>query len=210
MRPEEFLFQMQQSFLKDLPGAAAHRLMMPAKRPIEASEISDLETYRTSAVAIVCYPDEGMVNGVLIQRPEYEGTHGGQMSFPGGKSDPEDASLEHTARRETFEEIGWSLDNAQLLGKLTEMYVPVSRFIVHPFVFFVPEKMAFIPDAREVAEIVPFKIHHLLQPDVIQRSTIKLSTGISIKDVPYFDLSGKRVWGATAIILSEFRALLNG
>ena len=132
------------------------------------------------------------------------------MSFPGGKSDPEDLSLEHTARRETHEEIGWSLDNAQLLGTLSKMYIPVSRFIVHPFVFFVPEKMEFVPDAREVAEIVPFKIHQLLHPDVVQRSTIKLSTGMSIKDVPYFELSGKRVWGATAVILSEFRALLNG
>lgn len=182
--------------------------MMPLNRPLTAADITDLSVYRMSAVAMICYAEQGDVHCVLIQRPEYEGTHGGQVSFPGGKADPEDLSLEHTARRETLEEIGWDLSDAELLGTLTEMFIPVSRFIVHPFLFYVEQAIPFVPDAREVAEVVPFRISELLDPFVVQRDTIQLSNGMNIKNVPYFELSGKRVWGATAIILSEFRELL--
>lgn len=208
MQPEDFLVRIRTSFSSGLPGVEAHRLMMPANRPLTAADIANVSEYRNSAVAIICYPDGHQLKCVLIQRPDYEGTHGGQMSFPGGKEDPIDVTLEATARREAWEEIGWDLVQAELLGQLTPMYIPVSRFIVHPFLYYTEAPQPFLPDEREVAEVVVFQLDEFLNPTIVKQDAIRLSNGMTLKNVPYFELQGKRVWGATAIILSEFREML--
>ncbi|NGF77283.1 CoA pyrophosphatase [Fluviicola sp. SGL-29] len=209
MTSEEFLTQIRTSFHHPLPGIEAHKLLTPGKRPLIREEVPDIEEYRASAVAIVCYPVDNNVHSILIQRPDYNGNHGGQISLPGGKAEPDDLTMEYTARRETEEEIGWKLSEEHYLGQLTELFIPVSKFSVQPFLYFCEGPQPFLPDAREVAKIIQFPVADLRRKSIVKTTTIRVSSGMNLKDVPYFDIDNHVVWGATAIILSEFRELLS-
>lgn len=198
--------QIKTEISKGLPGESAHATMSP----IDRKKINwDAEaSIRESAVAIVLFEKNDIPHCLLIQRTEYEGKHSGQMSFPGGKRDPEDIDLEETARRECYEEIGIPVEKGKLLGELTSVFIPVSSFIVRPFLFFHDEIVELVPNEREVAEIVSFKLFDLTEENVISTMEIPLTNGTYLKEVPYFDLEGKKVWGATALILNEMRELL--
>lgn len=209
MSPEQFLKQIRTSFNNPLPGIEAHKLLTPGKRPLTREEVPDIEEYRASAVAIVCYPINNNVHAILIQRPDYNGNHGGQISLPGGKSELDDATIEYTARRETAEEIGWKLSEEHYLGQLTELFIPISKFSVQPFLYFCESPQPFIPDVREVAKIILFPVVDLKSESAVKTTTIRISSGMNLKDVPYFDIDNHVVWGATAIILSEFRELFS-
>ena len=101
---------------------------MPVNRPFTSTSLASKPDYRKSAVGIVLYPEVATANCVLIERPSYDGAHSGQISFPGGKMDLEDPHLEYTARRECFEEIDLPMESGQLIGGLTDVYIPVSNF----------------------------------------------------------------------------------
>lgn len=208
MKTNYFLQRIQQSFNDSLPGIEAHKLLTPGKRPLTRDEVPQLNEYRQSAVAVICFPVENTIHSILIQRPNYNGSHGGQISFPGGKMEITDNSLEHTARRETQEEIGWQLSEKNYLGKLTELFIPISKFCVQPYLYFCEEIQPFHPDKREVEEIIHFPLEELKRETAIKSKSIRMSSGITIKDVPYFDLNQRVVWGATAIILSELREMI--
>lgn len=208
MQQQEFLERMHTAFSGELPGIKAHQLLTPGKRPLSRQEVENVDEYRDSAVAIVCFPINGVVHSLLIQRPDYNGTHGGQISFPGGKMETSDKNIEFTARRETQEEIGWKLDEIHCLGKLTELFIPVSKFSVQPFLYYTETIQKFILDEREVAEIIQFPVANLQENSIVKSTTIRLSTGINMKGVPYFDIENRIVWGATAIILSELREMI--
>ena len=206
MTPEQFLYKISTN--EQLPGIEAHQLMIPGKRALQRSEVENLHEYRDSAVAIVCYPIQNQVNCVLIQRPNYEGSHGGQISFPGGKKELSDGTLEQTARRETFEEIGWQLDSNNFICELTELFIPVSKFSVQPHLYFCEKPQLFVPNQREVDEILHFPVEILLNDAIIKHTDLQASSKIRLKNVPYFEINNRIVWGATAIILSELRAML--
>jgi 8-oxo-dGTP pyrophosphatase MutT (NUDIX family) len=208
MKIDSFLHQIKQSLSNPLPGIESHKLLTPGKRPLVREEVPQLEEYRQSAVAVICFPIKDTIHSLLIQRPNYNGNHGGQISFPGGKMDLTDFSLEHTARRETFEEIGWKLSENNYLGKLTELFIPVSKFCVQPYLYFCEEMQPFHPDTREVEEIIYFPLEELKQEATIKNKNIRISSGLTLKDVPYFDIDKRVVWGATAIILSELREMI--
>jgi 8-oxo-dGTP pyrophosphatase MutT (NUDIX family) len=198
--------QLKSEISKGLPGESAHAAMSPIDRKKINWDTTD--AIRESAVAIVLFEKNDLPHCLLIQRTEYEGKHSGQMSFPGGKKDPEDIDLEYTARRECFEEIGIPVEKGTLLGELTSVFIPVSSFIVRPFLFFHDEIVELVPNEREVAEIVSFQLSDLIKENVISTMEIPLTNGTYLKEVPYFDLEEKKVWGATALILNEMRELL--
>lgn len=208
MNTHDFIDRIHTSLNRPLPGIEAHKLLVPGKRPLTRQEVESIDEYRESAVAIVCFPVENDIHTILIQRPQYEGTHGGQISFPGGKADADDPDLEFTARREVMEEIGWDLSGEECLGQLTELFIPVSKFSVQPFLYYCEHPQPFLPDPREVAGIIHFPVSDLKDESIIKSTTIKMSGGMNLKNVPYFDINRHVVWGATAIILSEFRELL--
>jgi len=191
-----------------VPGEDAHLRMSPLKRPLSSVAIKEAENSRESAVAIILFPNENTHHCILIQRPIYDGTHSGQVSFPGGKKDLEDLHLEFTARREAFEEIGIQLSESLLLGELTDVYIPVSGFNVKPFIYFHETIPELIPDEREVSEIFTFTIDELLSEDSFSTMEIEFPNGITHKNIPCFNLSNKQIWGATALILNELRELI--
>ncbi|MCO5260601.1 MAG: CoA pyrophosphatase [Crocinitomicaceae bacterium] len=208
MQAEEFLNKINDSFQHPLPGIDAHRLLLTGKRALSRDEVNDIDTYKDSAVAVICFPKDKNIHCVLIQRPNYNGSHGGQVSFPGGKKEHTDSSLEYTARRETFEEIGWQLNENHLLGGLTELFIPVSQFTVKPHLYYCEQEQLYIPDKREVDQIFQFPIELLTDDSILKIKNIQTNNGLIIKDVPYFEINQHVVWGATAIILSELRAMI--
>ncbi len=193
---------------QNLPGEQAHRDLMPVNRPFSSQIKLDAKDFRQSAVAMVLYEDRNELMSLLIQRPFYEGIHSRQIAFPGGKRDPEDPNIEYTARRECMEEVAIPMEDLSLLGKLTEVYIPTSKFIVSPHLFSIDSLPDLIPDAREVDQIIPFRVSRLLEADSIQYTDMKFGNGFKQKNVPYFAIEDKVVWGATGMILSEFRTML--
>jgi 8-oxo-dGTP pyrophosphatase MutT (NUDIX family) len=192
----------------NLPGEQAHISMAPLSRPLSSEALKKVSDYRTSAVAVVLTSHENELSLLLIQRPDYEGAHSGQISFPGGKKDEDDVSPEQTARRECFEEIGIILSESSLIGKLTDVYIPVSNFLVHPFLYLHSEPITFVPDEREVSEILIYPVQQLTSPDTIGTLDIRTPQGMILKNIPCFQFGEKKIWGATALVLNELREII--
>ena len=192
----------------NLPGEQAHSDLMPVNRPFSSQVKMNAQDFRQSAVAMVLYEDGNELMSLLIQRPFYEGVHSRQIAFPGGKRDPEDPNIEFTARRECMEEVAIPMEDLSLLGRLTDVYIPTSKFIVSPHLFAVDSLPDLIPDEREVDEIIPFNVSRLLEADSINYTDMNFGNGFKQKNVPYFAIEDKIVWGATGMILCEFRTIL--
>jgi 8-oxo-dGTP pyrophosphatase MutT (NUDIX family) len=205
------IFPASLEFFKNhpLPGEMVHQEMAPINRPLASFARKNKENIRPSAVAIIVVENENHQEIVLIQRPNYEGTHGGQVSFPGGKKETTDRSLLETAMRECSEEIGLNLNESQFVRALTSVYIPVSNFDVAPFVFYHPSSPNFTADEREVESIFSIRLIDLLDEDSVGTMQIIPSNGNPAMQVPCFNVSNKQIWGATALILNEFKKLLS-
>jgi 8-oxo-dGTP pyrophosphatase MutT (NUDIX family) len=181
-----------------LPGLQAQLLMAPKGRDFTQPS----KKVVNAAVLIILLPAEEGVSFILTKRHDYDGPHSGQVSFPGGKEDKEDLSAEKTALRETEEEIGIQSEKLELIGKLTDLYIPVSNYLVHPFVAYTAETPVYRLDPTEVKYILESNIHELFE-EKTRCSTLMNIRGTEY-EIPYFSLQGEEVWGATAMILSEF------
>jgi len=142
----------------------------------------------------------------LIQRAEYDGVHSGQISLPGGKKEEGDHSLWNTALRECNEELGTSLDQKKPLLSLTPTYIPPSNFLVSPFVLIETHYPNFNPSKREVAVHLELPIDQLLRFK-IEKQVLKKGVN-SGKTVQCFIFQNHIIWGATAVILLEFKLFL--
>lgn len=190
-----------------LPGNDAHLKMAHTERRLNLSRYKAPADAKQGSVLILMYEDEGMIRIPLILRPDYDGVHSGQVAFPGGKFEETDEYLETTALREASEEIGVVMQDITIVGKLTELYIPPSNFLVHPFLGTIPYRPFFIPDPNEVSKVIELDIDDLIDSSNLGEKEIKLSTGHSIQ-APVFLFKGETVWGATAMMLSELRTLL--
>ncbi|MGB3181658.1 MAG: CoA pyrophosphatase [Cyclobacteriaceae bacterium] len=207
-KPEEGWLGRLQTRLYDrkLPGEEAQYRMSPSKR--RTGDFTDIERRnpRRGGVMLLLYPDGEHWYFPLIRRPDYPGVHGGQVSFPGGKLEQGENALD-AALRETEEEIGVPVQTIQVLGPMSRLYIPPSNFLVSPFVGLLEEKPVFVPEPLEVEDIIHARVDHLLETEL--RKTTSITTGGGFKiTAPYFDLEGHIVWGATAMMLSEFAVLL--
>ncbi len=187
--------------LSEFDAAAAHQKMSPITRPIRRPDSTPGQV-RLGGVLILfyCYQDELYL--VLTRRREDLNNHAGQISFPGGKHEM-DESLQETAVREAHEEIGINPTALTILGKLTPLYILPSDFEVHPTVAWYAngQRPTFHPSDDEVAEILEVPLRHLLQPENRAEEIWNLhDTDLS---VPFFNVDGHKVWGATAMMLSE-------
>jgi 8-oxo-dGTP pyrophosphatase MutT (NUDIX family) len=193
--------------LKSLPGHAAQEKMAPEHRLPHEQWQRYFANARLSGVLILFYPLRESIHTVLIQRPSYEGIHSGQVGFPGGQKEESDQNLIVTALREAREEVGVPLQSVTVLGQLTELYVPPSNFLITPVVAYAKERPRFILDKKEVVEIIEPEVNELLNDKAIGVKSIKVRSDISIQ-APYYDIQGRTVWGATAMMISELNELL--
>lgn len=161
---------------------------------------------RPAAVLIMLYTENGSVRTVLMKRPEYNGHHGGQISFPGGKKEPSDESIQMTALREAYEETGCPTLKAQILGTLSPLFIPVSNMLVTAVVCWFEEPPEFKPDKYEVEYLINVELSQLLQPSAVQ--TTKMEINGDLYDVKYFAYDGHIIWGATAMIFNELLEII--
>jgi 8-oxo-dGTP pyrophosphatase MutT (NUDIX family) len=191
-----------------LPAFEAHIKMAPLER-IDALKngIFDNKKSRKAAVMMLFYPKNGRTHLVLIVRSSYEGTHSSQIAFPGGKFEPEDEIFANTALRETHEEIGILPGNIEIIKPFTQLYIPPSDFMVHPFLGICREEIIFIPDPNEVANIIELPLSVFLSDEIIINAEMVTSYAGKIS-VPAFKIEEHIVWGATAMMLSELKDVL--
>jgi 8-oxo-dGTP pyrophosphatase MutT (NUDIX family) len=161
---------------------------------------------RAGSVLILLYEEHNEIKFPLIKRPEYAGAHGGQISLPGGKSEPGEDSVQ-TALREANEEIGVNSHHVNIIGRLSEFHVLPSNFLITPVVASIDYVPQFVPDSYEVAAILNGKISDLVKEDAIGTTEI-LAAGHYRMKAPHFTLDREVVWGATAMMLNEFRVIL--
>jgi 8-oxo-dGTP pyrophosphatase MutT (NUDIX family) len=205
---EEFINKLKAQILLELPGVEAQYKMAPTRRikPDNAYYLQK-EAAPKSSVLILLYPKNNSINVVLIERPVYNGTHSGQIAFPGGKVDINDDSPMHTAIRETYEEIGIKITENEIFAQLTSLYIPASNFEVFPFLACYNESPNFIPNHREVAAILETPISLIIDERSINQVKIEINKDLSY-NAPCFTIFNKNVWGATAMMLSELKEII--
>lgn len=189
----------------ELPGVIAHSKMLPPGRQLKTSE-NELPMVKLSSVLLLLFPENNRLYTCLTRRPSTMRHHPGQISFPGGKVEKEDRSAEMTALREAREEVGINPDEIEILGKLSDLYVEVSRFSIQPFLAWADQKPGFLVDYGEVEELILFPVSDFVANEAILETELETATGqLRVK---YYPFNGEFIWGATAMILSELIEIL--
>ncbi len=192
------------AFARPLPGAAAQHLMAPHPRR-GLPEGFNPARLRLAAGLLLLVRDDDAAHVVLTVRGDALGRHSGQVSLPGGALEPGE-TFEQAALRETHEEIGLDTGDVTLLGALTPLEIPVSRFRFHPLVGAIARRPALHPADGEVASILEVPLAQLLAPATCVRNT-REHDGERVV-VPAFRLGRHELWGATAMVMAEFLSLL--
>jgi 8-oxo-dGTP pyrophosphatase MutT (NUDIX family) len=193
----------------NLPGEEAHNIMVPQERLriVKSLNFDEIKP-KNAGVMMLFYPKAGETHLVLIVRNSYEGVHSSQIAFPGGKYEKEDIDLKQTALRETCEEIGVQSDKIHIVKAFTHLYIPPSNFMVYPFLGICTHEITFYPDSKEVAGIIELPLSTFLSESIVVSANINTSYAESIA-VPVFKIDEHLVWGATAMMLSELKIVLN-
>jgi 8-oxo-dGTP pyrophosphatase MutT (NUDIX family) len=191
-----------------LPGEEAQYRMAPSYRPRMTHDEIMNNKPRIGGVMLLLYEKNGLLNIVFTQRRNYKGVHGGQMSFPGGKREDADTDMVETALRETCEEVGVKREQIEIIGQLSELYIPPSNFMVYPSVGFSKTIGNFHPQLHEVEKIVEIPVDFFLDKNNVNLHTeIRLFNDTTVH-VPAYIYHQHVIWGATAIMLSEFTAIM--
>ena len=199
-----FIKSLEKILSSKLPGEKAHDIMRTGPKfpkPLEYMKKKAIP----SAVLILLFPNNNTFNFILTLRSQRVETHKGQISLPGGAQE-QDESLEKTALRETEEEIGVSPETVELIGRLSTLYVPFSGFDIHPYVGWATEMPEINISVEEVDKIISVPVTELIDSNNLRIKNTSLR-GIPVK-MPYFNLKNEIVWGATSMILSEFKQLI--
>jgi len=198
----ELFSRIQQAIDSGLPGEESQLKMAPAFRPRAAA--SQNPPPGKAAVLIPVYlSPEGIPSILLTLRKTYDGVHSAQVSFPGGKFDAHETDPVEVALRESQEEVGLTPSAVKIAGLLSPLYIPVSHMLVQPVVGFIEGYIEWIPDPREVERLISVTMESLADPSLVQSKAVRISASLSM-DAPFYSIGNETVWGATAMILSEW------
>lgn len=200
---DKYIESIKESFLKPLPGASAQFKMAPGN----IHEFKSKGKTEKAAVLLLVYPVDKVPYIVFMKRQEYDGHHSGQISFPGGKYEKSDKTLSNTAIRETIEELGDNLDHIEIIGKLSPLLIPVSMYDIQPFVGFINYKPTWDPDPEEVSYLIETPVDALYRPHT--KSTETWNINRTFRQVPFYRIKQEKIWGATAMVLSEYETITN-
>lgn len=200
--------QLREALARPLPGLEAQMHMAPAPR-VGWDPAMVPAGLRDAAGLILLYPMRGEWWLPLTVRAASLRSHTGQVSLPGGRVD-DGESVEAAALREACEEIGVAPSSVRVLGRLTPLHIPVSRHMLYPVIGVTDGRPSFRPAEQEVARVLEVPVATLIDPTVVHHETwMRTIEGASVViDVPYFAIDGERVWGATGMVLAEFRAVV--
>lgn len=187
---------------QELPGAVSHKKMLPPNRVLKPAP-ADRSRVKRSSVLLLLFEEGDELMAVLIKRPGHMKHHAGQVALPGGRIENGETPAE-TALRETHEEIGVEPGEVTILGSLSEFYVEVSRFQIHPVVGWLDKRPSFRLNHGEVEKTILFPICKFETPF----NEIELETLTGKLKVPCIKYDNEIIWGATAMILAEFKDLL--
>jgi len=185
----------------DLPGLYAHKKMMPPDREFPEHPVN----YISSSVLIPVFPDKKEAHILFIKRPEYNGVHSSQVALPGGKMEAQDKNNLSTALRETHEEVGIKADEIEVTMPLSAIPIPVSNMMVYPFVGILRNKPVLTINPYEVAYTISVSIKLLTKTPVEQRDLVVRET---LLQAPGYPVENEFIWGATAMIITEFLDLI--
>ena len=207
MKFELFLKHIETLKNTKLPGIEAQFKLAPKLRLNYNAKKIKANDPKIAAVLALFYPNQNNeVTLLLTKRANYNGTHSGQISFPGGKVEQSDLNLKQTALRETFEEVGIIDEDIEVIREFTEVYIPPSNFLVTPFIGIIYNKPIFKVNS-EVAKIIEVPFSKLI--DETNIGSIKITNSyMKETSVPCFKIDDSIIWGATAMILSEIREVL--
>ena len=192
-----------------LPGLEAQLRMAPRPRPgWDPRGVPD--GLRPAAALVLVYPHAGEWHVPLTVRGSWMRQHTGQVSLPGGRVDPGE-TIEQAALREADEEVGVPPSDVELLGRLTPLHIPVSGHLLHPVVGMMPVRPDFRLAATEVERLLEVPLARLRAPEAVRHEQMMRERPPRVlMDVPYFAVDGAKVWGATAMVLAEFLAVVEG
>ncbi|HEY5508817.1 MAG TPA: CoA pyrophosphatase [Paludibacter sp.] len=168
----------------------------------------DARAARKSAVLILFFRESNEMKMIMIRRSIYVGIHSGQIAFPGGRFETEDIDVQTTALREIEEEIGISRDDIEIIGRLSDIYVPPSNFLISVFVGYLYEKPTYKMQVREVDEVIEIPVSEFFKPDVIKQKDFYVNSIKEASNASYFDVSNVEIWGASAMVISELLDVL--
>ena len=203
---DDFATRLKIEILKGLPGTEIQWQMTSSDRMVKNFPRVPGKNARVAAVLILLYPDNGSIHTVFMQRHDYNGVHGGQISFPGGKKEPEDENVIQTALREAQEETGVDPGKIGVIEILTPLFIPVSNMIVTPVIGWINEKPVFNHQPEEVVFLIDADLKILLDPSIVKTKPFEIRG--EMLEVKYFDYDGNMIWGATAMILHELLIIL--
>lgn len=202
-------FKRNVSKLSEIPlgGLEAQFELAPKFRQKYTQEFLEATNAKKAAVLALFYPNtQGETCFLLTLRANYNGVHASQISFPGGKFDSSDDSLENTALREAHEEVGIFPDDVCIFKQMTDVFIPPSNFMVTPFLALL-NYTPVLTKNEEVEENIEVSLQDLLDESAFTTTIVTTSYAQNIP-VPCFNLSDFMVWGATAMMLNEIKVLL--
>ncbi len=192
---------------QQLPGWVAHQLMDVRPQGYRTAPPSA----QLSAVGVILFPLEQGTHLIYVKRHGASGPlqHRGQIGFPGGKKEVSDVTLWDTAKREIREETGIVVEDHHRLGELTPLYIPVSNFLVQPYVIHLQNEPQLTLQEEEIQRSIITSCAYMSETSRIKHQDIPVSEGFILSKVPYYDLYSEVLWGATAMITAELLYLIN-
>jgi 8-oxo-dGTP pyrophosphatase MutT (NUDIX family) len=203
---EEFAIRLKKEISKGLPGTEVQWELSSSIRRLRGIMGTPGDNTIAAGVLILLYPKNNRISTVFIQRPDYEGVHGGQISFPGGKQEISDRDLIMTALRESSEEIGIYTEEVNIISSLTPLFIPVSNTLVTPVVGWMEKPPDFRLQEEEVLFVIEADLSTLLEPGIIKTKP-QIIRG-EMFDIRYFSFEGHTIWGATAMLLHELLEII--